>query len=235
MAVVERGREREEKRFPRSAKSLLLVAPTFLLSLRLDIQNNVADPEDHLLSRAASIVRAATLGEPTESIIWKIAQREAKAMETWDEQDPHFFPTQAPSERGPAITIAHMDELGNAEVLIAELTMLDKGAGKFVPHFSIRGLQQNETAFGAKAGTVREELLAAQTIRSRKEIGSLGTLDRASTPRELRRATLHFINIAETWYPVDVFGHVDFAVLTPKGVELSGIKRKCRSQSVGPL
>lgn len=226
------GRRRLQDSHDEEIKSVCKIAAVgsrFLLSFStMDIQNDVSDPNDHLLKRASTIVKEAFPSEPVESILWKIAQSEAKVMVMWNEQDPDFFAAQVPEERGPAITLAHMDEEGHSEVLIAELKMEEEAAGSFLPAFTIRVVQPGETAFGAKAAAVRKELLAKETKRARAKSGSLAALDQAYTPRKLRKAIRNFISIAKAWYPRDVFGVTDLAALTLSGVDLSRVKSYCR-------
>ena len=200
----------------------------FLLSYTtMDIQMDVNDPEDHVLQRAAAIINQALPEEPLETIVWQIAERESNVMANWSKREPRFFETQPLDERGPSITVAHMDVEGNSNVFIIELKMIEHADHEFSPVFEVKSVEQGEIAFGARATSVRKELLDMQTRRSRKRRVVLTALLKANTLTRFRQAALRFIDLAKIWYPRDVFGATDFVILTPAGISWLGLGRDC--------
>lgn len=200
----------------------------FLLSYTtMDIQTDVNDPEDHLLQRAAAVINRAPLEEPLERIVWQIAEREANVMANWNKQEPRFFEMQPLGERGPSITVSHMDVEGKSNVFIIELKMIEHADHEFSPIFEVKSVEQGAIAFGARATDVRNELLDRQTGRSHKRRKVLTALLAANTLTRFRQAALDFIDLAKVWYPGDVFGATDFAILTPAGISWLG-PEQCR-------
>jgi len=184
----------------------------------VDIQADVNNPEDHLLKRAASIIKFAPDKEHIETTVWKIAESEANIAADWSRRDPTSFNRQPSDERGPSITVANVDDDGKINVFIIEIKVIEKADHKLFGQFDVKALQQGEVAFGAKAANARDELISGRTQRSQEDHKVLSSLLEAKTLSRFREAAVNFVDLTKIWYPNEVFGGTDFAVLTPAGI-----------------